>query len=149
MFYQILNFALNTPYYFSNYFAVCSPKKHYKVEFLGKIVDLVLNAPLKNYAPLSLFFFFFCRFLRKNFCLSNCLPEATVLIVDPISEKKQSFRSSPPEVFLGKGILKIRIYRTTPCQSLISVKLLLVPAWCQLKSHTYLNKPAGERCSFV
>ena len=41
-------------------------------------------------------------------------------------EKVQNFRSSRPEVFLGKGVLKIRMKftREHPCRIVISIKLL-------------------------
>ena len=49
-----------------------------------------------------------------------------------------NFRSSPPEVFLGKGVLKIfsKFAREHPCQSVISIKLqsnfieITLRHWC-------------------
>ena len=64
-------------------------------------VSYKCTAPLSIANPLSLFFNFF----------------------EPLT---LTFRSSPPEVFLGKGVLKlcIKFTREHPCQSVISINLL-------------------------
>ena len=47
-------------------------------------------------------------------------------VIGKALSKKKKIRSSPPEVFLGKGTLKIcsKVAGEQPCRSVISVKLL-------------------------
>ena len=58
------------------------------------------------------------------------------------TEEKTIIRSSPPEVFLEKGVLKICIKFTGeyPCQSVVSIKLLCLGAHLGEHGCSHFNK---------
>ena len=84
-------------------------------------------------------------FHKKLFCKtskgSRLFQGKFSLMLHLIPETLSTFhRSSSPEVFLGKGVLKIcsKFTGEHPCRSVISIKLLLISVKCSPKNLLYI-----------
>ena len=76
------------------------------------------------YLQLSSFFFNFAVTFEHNQHIDLIFPSGLSQVS---SDFMYQFRSSPPEVFLGKGILQIcgKFTGEHPCRSVISIKLVI------------------------
>ena len=99
---------------------------------MGKLLPLFLFTVLRIFLQI------------KKACTLNF--EAEIRILHKTS--LQSFRSSHPEVFLGKGVLKIcsKFTGEHPCRSVISIKL---QSKATAKQSNFIEITLWHRCSPV
>ena len=108
------------------YFAKFTGKHLHQSFFFNKVAGLRPANSLKKRFWHRCFPVNFVKFLRTPFCrtpLDDCF--YFLRISSQHTTLSTDYRSSPPEVFLGKGDVKIcsKFKGEHPCQSAISVKL--------------------------